>query len=243
MDKYGAVSNSTRQLLLRIGKKENKVVTIYNGVDYSHFNPKKYNGNKVRKKYSLQKNYVLLVYGRPGTSKGIEYAIAAMKEIARTIPSAKMMLMLSRDKQYAKKYGQLQRQIDSLGIRHKIVNIGTVAHAELPNYIAAADCVIVPSLTEGFGYTAAEAAAMGKLIIATDTTSLPEVVSGKHILVKPKNSHEIAAAVESVYRGGYHKTKLRKFTIEENVRSYLSLYGTLVKRAAKRNPLSLGRNV
>ena len=228
VDKYVAVSNSTRQQLLRIGKSEKKVITIYNGVDYGHFNPRKYNGSKVRKKYSLQKSYVVLVYGRPGPSKGIEYAVTAMKEISQQIPNAKMLLLLSRDKQYMKKYRQLLWLIDKLGLNNKILDIEPVPHSELPNYIKAADCVIVPSLSEGFGYTAAEAAALGKPIVASNTTSLPEVVSGRHILVEPKNSHEIAVAVENAYRGGYHSTPLKKFTIEKNVSNYIKVYKGLL---------------
>ncbi len=242
VDKYVAVSNSTRQQLLRIGKKN--AVTIYNGVDYAHFNPRKHNGTSVRKKYSLQKSYVVLVYGRPGPSKGIEYAIAAMKEITQMVPTAKMVLMLSRDKQYRAKYSQLLRLIKKLQLEGKITSIPPVPHRELPDYIMAADCVVVPSLSEGFGYTAAEAAAMGKPIVASNTTSLPEVVSGKHILVQPKNSHEIAQAVASMFHGKYksaaadctfriaelcHKIPLRKFTVEENVRSYIAAYNKLLQ--------------
>ncbi|MBI2581168.1 glycosyltransferase family 4 protein [Candidatus Woesearchaeota archaeon] len=231
VDKYVAVSNSTRQQLLGIGKKN--AVTIYNGVDYGHFNPQKYNGNKVRKKYSLQQNYVLLVYGRPGPSKGIEYAITAMKEISASIPNAKMMLMLSRDRQYQEKYSQLLQLIKKLQLDGRIINIEPVPHSELPDYIMAADCVIVPSISEGFGYTAAEAAAMGKPIVASDTTSLPEVVSGKHILVEPKNSREIADAVTSMHKGKCHKTPLRKFTIEANIAKYLDVYKELAAKSFK----------
>ena len=229
VDKYVAVSNSTRQQLLRIGKKN--AVTIYNGVDYEHFNPRKYDGNKVRKKHSLQKNYVMLVYGRPGPSKGIEYAIMAMKEISERIPNAKMLLILSRDKQYAGKYLQLLRLINRRGLNDRIINVEPVTHSQLPEYIKAADCVIVPSVSEGFGYTAAEAAAMGKPIVASNTTSLPEVVSGKHILIEPRNSKEIAAAVTSIHSGKYHKTQLKRFTIEENVSSYVKVYKEISSRA------------
>ena len=230
VDKYVAVSNSTRQQLLRIGKSEKKAVTIYNGVDYEHFNPKKYNGEAIRRKYALKNSYVVLVYGRPGPSKGIEYAIAAMKEISLSMPNAKMLLMLSRDKQYARKYLQLLQLIKKLQLEDKILNIPPVPHSQLPSYIKAADCVVVPSLSEGFGYTAAEAAAMGKPIIASNTTSLPEIVSGKHILVKPKDSSEIAAAVISMSQGKFHKTPLKKFTIEANVANYLKVYDGLLNR-------------
>ena len=56
--------------------------------------------------------------------------------------------------------------IRRLGIEDKIVLINSVLRKELPNYIKAADCVVVPSLTEGFGFCAAEACAMGKPVVA-----------------------------------------------------------------------------
>lgn len=240
VDRYIAVSNSTRQQLLNIGKDEKKVRTIYNGVDYGHFNPARYDGNAIRKKHSLQKDYLLLVYGRPGPSKGIEYAIEAMKEIKRKIPNAKMMLMLSRDRQYSGKYRQLAQLIERLGLSDCVVNIPPVRHSELPSYIKAVDCVIVPSISEGFGYTAAEAAAMGKPTIASDTTSLPEVVSGKHILVKPKDSREIAEAVVSMFNGKCHRTPLKKFTIQKNLEGYLDTYLQLRMQDAKDKPQKRG---
>ncbi len=228
IDRYVAVSKSTKNQLLKIGKKESKVSVIYNGVDYSHFDARKYDGEKIKKKFMLKDNYVLLVYGRPGPSKGIEYAIEAMKDITKSVPKAKMMLILSRDRQYGGKYAKIQKTIRQLGLGGSIINIPPMSHSELPNYIKAADCVIIPSIS-GFGYNAAEAAAMGKAVIATNTTSLPEVVSGKHILVEPRNSREIAKAVESAYHRRYHRTKLKRFAIEDNVNSYLSLYGALKK--------------
>ena len=233
VDKYVAVSNSTLQQLLKVGKKNS--ATIYNGLDYSHFNPKKHNGKKIRQKYGLQKDYALLVYGRPGSSKGIEYAITAMKEIKQRIPNAKMMLMLSRGQQYRKKYAELMKLAEKLDLGKAIIEAGPARYNELPDYIASADCVIVPSLSEGFGYTAAEAAAMGKPIIASSTTSLPEVVSGKHILVKPKDSHEIAAAVDNMRNGKCRRTPLRKFTIEQNVSGYLKAYNELLNRRPAAN--------
>ena len=176
----------------------------------------------------MQKNYVVLVYGRPGPSKGIEYAIAAMKDISLRVPNAKMLLVLSRDRQYRQKYSQLLKLISKLGLNGRIINVEPVPHSQLPSYIKAADCVVVPSLSEGFGYTAAEAAAMGKSIVASNTTSLPEVVSGKHILVKPRDSGELAAAVISMSKGKFHKTPLKKFMIEANVANYLKIYTELL---------------
>ncbi|MBI2664963.1 glycosyltransferase family 4 protein [Candidatus Woesearchaeota archaeon] len=226
-DKYVGVSNSTKQQLLGIGKRAEKTAAVYNSVDYNHFNPKKNNGGSVRKKYGLQKKFVCLTYGRPGPSKGIEYAVKAIPKIS--IPSLKFVFILSRDRQYFSKLRKLKALVSRLSIADKALFLEPVPYNELPQHIKAADCVVVPSLSEGFGYTAAEACALGVPVIATNTTSLPEVVSGKHLLVAPKNSQEIAAAVEKIYRKKYDKSPLKKFLPKENIDGYMKIYEELLR--------------
>ena len=106
----------------------------------------------------------------------------------------------------------------------------SVPYKKLPNYIKATDCVVVPSLTEGFGFTAAESCAMNKSIVASNTTSLPEVISGKYVLIKPKNPEAIAKGVEMVHNKKTIKTKLKKFLIKENIERYLNAYRRLVNK-------------
>lgn len=224
-DKYAAVSNSTRKQLLDIGKKPEKTATVYNAVDYNHFAPQKHSGKTIRDEYDLEDNFVCLTYGRPGPSKGIEYAISAIPLI--NIPKLRYILILSRDRQYAPRLRKLKAMIRKLRIEKKTILLEPVPHKMLPKYIRAADCVVVPSLSEGFGYTAAEACALGVPVVATKTTSLPEVVSGKYLLVSPKSSEEIATAVERVYQKKYHKTPLKAFTLEKNIKGYLKIYEEL----------------
>jgi len=224
-DKYVAVSNSTKRQLLEIGKKPGKTTTVYNAVDYKHFDPKKNSGKKIREYYELEDNFVCLTYGRPGPSKGMEYAIKAVPLI--NIPKFKHMFILSKDKQYILRHRKLKSLIQELQIGKKVIMVDPVSYKMLPKYIRAADCVVVPSLSEGFGYTAAEACALGVPVVATKTTSLPEVVSGKYILVEPKSSEEIATAVERIYNKKYDKTPIKKFLLEKNISSYLKIYHEL----------------
>lgn len=48
-----------------------------------------------------------------------------------------------------------------------MVWIPGVKYAELRNYVSAVDTVIVPSLVEGFGFSAAETCALGKNLVVT----------------------------------------------------------------------------
>ncbi|MFH1181322.1 MAG: glycosyltransferase family 4 protein [Candidatus Woesearchaeota archaeon] len=225
---YAAVSESTKKQLLSIGIPGKKVKTVYNALDYEHFRAEKNGPEKIRKKHGL-KGFVFLTYGRPGISKGIEYAVRAAAIIRKNIPQSRMMLIMSKDPAYSRQYAKIVGIIKELGLEDYILLLPPVAWKDLPNYIKTADCVVVPSLSEGFGYTAAEASALDVPVVATNTTSLPEVVGGKHLFVPPKDSGAIAEAVVKVYKGKYETAKKKMFTLKKNIDGYLEIYSGLLK--------------
>ena len=221
---YVAVSNSTRNQLLKIKIPKSKTTTIYNGVDYHHWDPKRYNGEKVRERLKLKNNFIYLFHGRPGTSKGFEYLIKAVPTISKLIPNSKLLALVSKDVAYKKNYKKIIQLIKKLKIQSNLILHNPVSYNEVPNYVKSTDCVVVPSLAEGFGFSAAEACAMNKPVVASNTTSLPEVVSGRYILVKAKNPIDIAKGVVKVYQKEYNNKKLKKFGLKENIDNYLKAY-------------------
>ena len=119
--------------------------------------------------------------------------------------------------------------IKQLKIEKNVILHDPVSYKELPNYIKSADCVVVPSLAEGFGFTTAEACAMGRPVVASNTTSLPEVISGKYVLVKPRSPEGIAKGVELVYTNKTIKTPLKKFLLKDNIEKHIRLYEKILK--------------
>lgn len=223
-DKYVCVSKSTQNQLLDVRVNKNKTKVIYNGINYNYWNPQKYNGKKIRKKLSLEKNFIYVFTGRPGTSKGLEYLIKAVPLISKKIPSAKLLAIVSKDKAYKKRYSYILNLIKKLNIKDKVIIHDPVSYQELPNYIKASDCVVIPSLTEGFGFAAVEACAMRKPVVVSNINSLPEVVSGKYVLIKPKSPNSIAKGIEKVYNNKIIKRDLKRFEIKNNINNYLKTY-------------------
>ena len=102
---------------------------------------------------------------------------------------------------------------------------------KLPAFIKAADCVVVPSLSEGFGYNVVEANAMGVPVVASNTASIPEVISGKYILVPPKKPDAIAEAVISISRGaGITVSEKKVFDWKMSLNGYLKIYEELLQK-------------
>ncbi len=73
--------------------------------------------------------------------------------------------------------------------------LGFVPDADLPALYAGARAAILPSLYEGFGFPALEAMACGTPLIASNRTSLPEVVGEAALLVDPLSAADISRAI------------------------------------------------
>jgi glycosyltransferase involved in cell wall biosynthesis len=90
----------------------------------------------------------------------------------------------------------------------RVVMPGRVDAALVPGLIAGAEAVIVPSLHEGFGLPVLEAFAAGTVVIAAETSSLPEVAGGAAVLVAP-TGEGVAEGIAAVLDGAVDRDALR----------------------------------
>lgn len=76
--------------------------------------------------------------------------------------------------------------------------LGRVSDDELVALYRGAAAYVDASLYEGFGYQVLEALACGAPVVASNRTSIPEVVGNAGILCDPEQPEEIAAALQRV---------------------------------------------
>jgi len=93
---------------------------------------------------------------------------------------------------------KLSKLVKKYGISEKVICVGAITDAELPLLYNSAALFLSPSLYEGFGLPHLEAMACGIPIIASNVSSLPEIMGEGGLLVDPKNSNAIARAIEKV---------------------------------------------
>lgn len=203
-----ALSRSTKSDLSRFFRiPVKKIEVIPCGVN-PRFRP--LNGNLIsrfRQRHRLPERMILFV-GTIEQRKNVSLLLEAYAQIKKDIPHA---LVLAG----AKGWGAdgILAQAEELGLAD-VIFAGYVEQEELPLWYNAADLLAYPSLYEGFGLPPLEAMASGTPVLASDTSSLPEVVGDAGILVDPQNADEIARAMLKVLRDKGLQGEMRRRGLE-----------------------------
>jgi glycosyltransferase involved in cell wall biosynthesis len=122
-----------------------------------------------------------------------------------------------------------------------MVLLGRLSEKELIDEYQKCDALLFPSRFEGFGYVALEAMSCGKPVVATDSSSIPEVVeNGVSGLLCPIDDIEafvnacsqLEENKELCVKTGEEgrKRAVEVFSEDEIVGQYIDLYSNLLKR-------------
>jgi glycosyltransferase involved in cell wall biosynthesis len=217
-DCYIAFSFYTKRRLMEYGIPESRIKVIYHGVDSSLFYPRPVDA-ALRNSLAGDAPFVYLYFGRPGGSKGLPYLIKAVPEITNAIPGSRLILILSRETKA--EYRTIMRLIEETNRKTDTITvIDSVPLINLPDYINIADTVVIPSLSEGFGFSAAESCMLGKKVVITDTGSLPEVAFGRVVKVQKADSHALARGVIRMFNNDFEVVAQKTFTWEKALQQY-----------------------
>lgn len=225
---YICVSESTARDLIPYIPEKSTLKVIYNGLDETIFDSQKY---KIQK----DEEFTFLFYGRPGISKGADVLVKAAALIKKELPQTRLKMILGKEP--VRGYQKIKKLIKNENLGDYIDLLDPVPYQELPLHLARAHVAVVPSLAEGFGFTAAEACAMNTPIVVSETASLPEVVSGQVVFVKPGDAKDLAKGMILAYRGKFKNIPKKTFSWTKNVTEHLTAYETLLtgKNSSKEN--------
>lgn len=115
--------------------------------------------------------------------------------------------------------------------------IGYIEEESKPALYKMAKIFVYPSFYEGFGFPPLEAMYFGLPVIASNVSSLPEVLGDSAILINPDKNEEIFQAMklllsnqelkDTLIKAGYNQ--VNKFTWKNTAKKYLEVFENLAK--------------
>ncbi len=187
-----ADSVATREDLVRTGVRLPSVEVVYPAFDAGHFC--RVDPHDVITKYRLESAPYLLYVGNASPRKNLGGVLRAFGKISADLPHS---LVLAGAKS-TEELEQLERIIRQLELQDRVIMLNYVPFKDLPELYSGAACVVYLSRYEGFGLPVLEAMACGVPVVASSTTSIPEVSGDAALLVDPDDADAAAAAIRSV---------------------------------------------
>jgi len=194
-------------------------IMIYNGIDTSLFRPAIVSSEHWNIAYDKK---ILFFSGTPSVRKGADL----LPKIMALLGDEYILLIATGIK---KGFNQG---------RDNIQNLGSLPLTELIDVYNLCDIFLFPSRLEGFGLSVAEAMSCGKPVVATNGSSLPElVVDGKGgFLCEMDNVKEFATRIryltedisEHERMGMFNRKRVQeKFELSRMIKEYIALYASV----------------
>jgi glycosyltransferase involved in cell wall biosynthesis len=184
-----ADSKATASDLMQFyGVPESRIDVIYPGVEA----PREGIDHGLRAKYNLPVQYFLFI-GTLQPRKNIARIVEAYAIWRRANPESSIGLVLAGQK------GWLFDPAWVEGVEGVTVT-GYIDEADKAGLMRQAHTLVFPSLYEGFGFPVIEAMYARTPVIASQTSSLPELVGDAGLLVNPLDVNEIATALDLLTR-------------------------------------------
>jgi teichuronic acid biosynthesis glycosyltransferase TuaC len=182
-----AVSAALKRDMAALGLPEDKIRVHHTGIDLERFRPV----DRAAAKAALGVEGPLLVsVGHLNARKGQEIALAALEKI----PSA--TLIFAGD---GPERSRLERAAAAKGLAERARFLGVQPHDSLPGLLAAADVMVLPTMSEGLANVWVEALACGTPVVTSDVGGAREVVDRPEAgRLVPREPDAVAEAVNAL---------------------------------------------
>lgn len=189
-DRFIAVSEAVQEDLIAGGVSKERIVTIYNGLDFSRFDNAK-PAAITRQELGLPLDQpVVALIGRLHPVKGHADYFQAARQILQERPGVRFLAVGEGPIRE-----ELTQMVNDLGIVRQVIFTGYCP--DIKNILNAIDILCLPSLMEGLPLVVMEALYFGKPAVATRVGGIPEIIKDGHngLLVPPQDATALAAGL------------------------------------------------
>ncbi|MDO4541400.1 MAG: glycosyltransferase family 1 protein [Bacillota bacterium] len=187
---------SKEDIMALFGYPEDKIAVIYEAAEpiYKPM-PKEEARSFLQEKYGINGEYFLYVGGY-GIRKNVKALILAYHLLCREHGIGWRLLLPGRR---SGEFERLTTLVDALGLEEKVIFPGYVPVGDMPYFYGGAKVMVYPSIYEGFGLPPLEAMSMGTPVIASNRSSLPEILGNAPLYFDPFNTVELAEKMYILY--------------------------------------------
>ncbi|MFA6305443.1 MAG: glycosyltransferase family 1 protein [Candidatus Gracilibacteria bacterium] len=190
--------NTKKDLIEKLNVPEEKIEVIYNGVSDKFTlieDPQTF--QKTLNKYKIKKEF-LLYTGVWRYHKNLPRLIEAF-DILKNKKNLDISLVITGKPD--QDYPETKNKVKELHLKDDIIFTGLVDEEELVHLYNAANIYVFPSLYEGFGLPPLESMKCGTPVVASNSSSIPEICGkGNAIFFDPYSAKDIAEKIEKVYK-------------------------------------------
>ena len=235
-----AISENTKKDLINyLGISEDKIITCYAGCD-ERFKPLNITFEEslpILKKYKIEKKFIFYLPSSYDFRKNIDRLIQAYAQLPQFLRENFQLVIGSEFPEDIKE--KLKNLAYKSGLKkNELVFTGYISEDDLPIFYNLCTLFVYPSLYEGFGLPVLEAMKCGAPVIASNTSSLPEVLQEKSALFDPKNINSISKKIYEVLTNKSFLIYLKenalkqasKFSWEKSAKIILSSLSELKKQ-------------
>lgn len=220
-----------KQLISTFQMDPEKIDVIYPGID-EQFTKIEDSGfaKMIKEKYNIQKDFMFNI-GNHFPHKNAKSLVLAFNELKQQ-GQLNHQLVLAGKSPHQQTYEEIKELIAKNRLQEDIILLDGIGDKDLLYLYNAADVFLYPSLSEGFGIPPLEAMACGTPVIASDKTSIPEVLSDAALLVDAEDYHNVANGIKDLVTNSklYNQLiekgfkRVKKFSWENNARQHKLLY-------------------
>jgi glycosyltransferase involved in cell wall biosynthesis len=204
-----AVSAPLKQRLVEIGIPAAAVRVQHNGVDVHRFRLQEKQALRRAMNLPLDRRIVLYV-GNLKVSKGVRDLLEATRLLAARGVDLPQVLFVGGGADHA----TLADRIRDHALDRCVTLAGPKPHAEIPDWMGAADLLCLPSHQEGCPNVVLEALACGRPVVVSNVGAAPEFIDPtRGALVAPKAPEQLADALQRVLGRNWEARRLREHVL------------------------------
>ena len=177
--------SSKNGIVAEFNCKSSNITVINNGLDYEEFAP--------TSNIERNKNRLITTASADVALKGLDFSLKALKLLKKNNPKIHLIIIGA-----PKKNGHTEKLIKKLNIEDNVIFKKNISKEKIRELYSTSSIAIVSSLYEGFGYPVIEAMSCEVPLIATNISSIPELVCSYGILIDPKDEKKLSFNIEKV---------------------------------------------